>query len=414
MKIYLVGGAVRDQLLGLPIKERDWVVVGGQPELMLSQGYQQVGHDFPVFLHPTTHEEYALARIERKRSPGYYGFVCDTSSKVTLEEDLARRDLTINAMAMDDHGQLIDPYHGQADLEHKILRHVSAAFVEDPVRVLRVARFLARFHHLGFRLAPETKLLMKAMVRNGELAHLVAERGWQEWEQGLSEKNPELFINTLRECGALEVVIPEVHALFGIPNKNSEDKNVDSGMHSVAALSVAATMSNDPLVRFATLILDVGKTITPMVNWPCHPGYEQLGVTVIDNLCQRLRIPKRYQKAGSQASLWHWNISNVGQLSPEAVVSVFDKMDAYREVTEFERLLKVSEANYLAGKKGRFIETSPNDYPQAQLWRIMLSECQKISAKAWVDQGLVGLAIKEALHDARVACVSNLKQFHNI
>ncbi len=233
MKVYLVGGAVRDQLLGLDTKERDWVVVGATPEMLLQQNYRQVGRDFPVFLHPVSKEEYALARTERKSAPGYYGFVCDFSSQVTLEEDLARRDLTINAMARDEQGTLIDPYHGQKDLKNKILRHVSPAFSEDPVRVLRVARFAARFHHLGFRLANETRALMYAMVKQGELAHLVPERVWKEWQKSLEEVNPEQFILTLRSCGALKIILPELDALFGIPNPYHYHHEIDSGIHSL-------------------------------------------------------------------------------------------------------------------------------------------------------------------------------------
>lgn len=262
MKTYLVGGAVRDSLLGYPIHERDWVVVGATPEQLLEQGYRQVGRDFPVFLHPSTGEEYALARTERKSAPGYYGFQCRFDPSVSLQDDLLRRDLTINAMAVDAEGELIDPYHGQADLQAKLLRHISPAFAEDPVRILRVARFAARYHHLGFKLAEETRQLMYSMVKKGELAYLVAERVWQEWQRSLQEKNPEIFITILRACGALKIVLPELDCLFGIPNPRHYHPEVDSGVHSLLSLQACVTMTCDPMLRFAALVHDLGKGCT--------------------------------------------------------------------------------------------------------------------------------------------------------
>lgn len=390
MKIFLVGGAVRDQLLGLPIKERDWVVVGETPEALLSQGYQAVGRDFPVFLHPKTREEYALARTERKQGVGYYGFTCDANPAVTLEEDLARRDLTINAMAMDSDGRVIDPYHGQEDIKHKLLRHVSDAFVEDPVRVLRVARFISRFQHLGFTLAPKTRQLMQRMVRAGELAHLVPERVWQEWQQSLLEPNPECFITTLRDCGGLAVVLPEIDALFGVPNARHYHPEVDTGVHALQALVITSKLSTDPLVRFATLLHDLGKAKTPMQIWPEHPAHEVAGVAIIQALCQRLRVPTRYQQCALMVARWHGVIHRLSQLSAEEIVDVFDKTAAFRDSLAFERVLLSA------------------DYQFAHLWRIMLAECCKLTASTWVEQGLVGVAIKNALYQARVACVKAL------
>ncbi len=399
MKVYLVGGAVRDQLLGYPIKENDWVVVGSTPSELLQQGFQQVGKDFPVFLHPSSHEEYALARTERKRGPGYYGFACDYNPNVTLEEDLARRDLTINAMAKSLSGELIDPYHGQNDLNLKQLRHVSPAFIEDPVRVLRVARFAARYHHLGFRLAKETKNLMYAMCKSGELNHLVAERVWQEWMRSLSEKNPEVFITILRECGALQVILPELDALFGVPNPRAYHPEVDSGVHTLMVIAAASTISTMSKIRFAASVHDLGKGITPMGIWPSHHGHEQLGVNLIKALCERLRIPVEYKKFAQTVSQFHLLIHRFFELRPETLVSVLEKADAFRRPQQFKELLQVCKADQF-GKGKRF-----DEYPQEQAWLDVLSETQKISAKSFIEQGLQGEAIRKALHDQRVSCI---------
>ncbi len=401
MNVYLVGGAVRDRLLGYPVKEHDWVVVGTTPEQLLQQGYQQVGRDFPVFLHPQTREEYALARTERKSAPGYHGFICDFNPQVTLEEDLVRRDLTINAMAMDANGNLIDPYHGQADLQAKLLRHVSPAFVEDPVRVLRVARFAARYHHLGFKLADETSALMYAMVKRGELGHLVAERAWQEWQRSLEEKNPEIFISTLRACGALRIVLPELDALFGVPNTPHYHPEIDSGVHTLMVLRAAVEMSKDPMIRFGALVHDLGKACTPMVDWPSHHGHEKSGLAVIEKLCQRLRIPADYRKFALLVSMFHLTVHRLFELKAATIVKLFEQTDAFRRRERFEQLLIVCEAD--AQGTGRKI-----DYKQAQHWRDLLDACAKISAQQLVAQGLQGEAIKLGLHQQRVACVKDI------
>ncbi len=404
MKVYLVGGAVRDKLLDYPVKERDWVVVGATPEELIQQGYRQVGRDFPVFLHPETGEEYALARTERKSAPGYYGFQCDFATSVSLEDDLQRRDLTINAMAMDENGQLIDPYHGRRDLEQKILRHVSPAFIEDPVRVLRVARFAARYHHLGFRLAGETRALMYSMVKKGELDHLVAERVWQEWQRSLEEKNPEVFITTLRDCAALKVILPELDALFGVPNTRKYHPEVDSGIHTLMVLKMAVNQSLNPVIRFAALVHDLGKALTPMNEWPSHHGHEARGVDAINEMCKRLRIPTEYRKLAVMASRYHLEIHRLFELRPNTIVKLLEKTDAYRRPHLFDQLLIVCEAD----KKGRLGQTDM-DYKQAAVWQYILQQSAKITAKQLVEQSYEGEAIREELHKRRVACVQLIK-----
>lgn len=398
MKVYLVGGAVRDRLLNLPVKERDWVVVGASPQELLDQKFRQVGRDFPVFLHPQTNEEYALARTERKSAPGYYGFECDFSKSVTLEEDLARRDLTINAMAMDEQGVIIDPYHGQQDLKDKILRHVSPAFIEDPVRVLRVARFAARFHHLGFKLANETRLLMYAMARRGELDHLVPERVWQEWQRSLDEKNPEQFILVLRACDALSIIIPEIEALFGVPNSYHYHREVDSGVHSLMVLQAAVKLSTDPVTRFCALVHDLGKAKTPVNEWPKHHGHEEKGVAVIESLCARLRIPNEYRNLAVMTSRHHLTIHRLFELRANTIVKLLERCDAFRRPNLFDNMLIACQADAEGCGK-------PVNYQQRHLWQYILAECAKVNPQSLIALGYEGSAIKDALHQHRVACV---------
>ncbi|RUR08294.1 multifunctional CCA addition/repair protein [Legionella sp. km772] len=398
MNIYLVGGAVRDKLLGLPIKERDWVVVGATPDELLKMNYRQVGRDFPVFLHPETKEEYALARTERKSSPGYYGFDCNFSSTVTLEEDLARRDLTINAMALDEQGGLIDPYRGRVDLEAKLLRHVSPAFVEDPVRVLRVARFAARFYHLGFRLANETRSLMYAMVQNGELEHLVPERVWQEWHKSFLEKNPEQFILTLRSCGALAVILPEIDQLFGVPNPYKHHPEIDSGVHSLMVLEAAVQLSEDPVTRFAALVHDLGKALSPMASWPRHHGHEERGVPVIEALCSRLRIPNDYRSLAVMVSRFHLLIHRITELRAATIVSILDSIDAFRRPQLFAALVIACQAD--SAGRGKAVE-----YHQAGRWQSVFEAATKVNVKSVIDEGYQGHAIKHELHQRRIASV---------
>lgn len=372
MKVYLVGGAVRDQLLGYPVHERDWVVVGGTPEALIKQGYQQVGRDFPVFLHPQTREEYALARTERKQSVGYYGFTCDFNPGVSLEEDLMRRDLTINAMAMDADGTLIDPFHGQADLQQKCLRHVSSAFVEDPVRVLRVARFAARYHHLGFTLADETHALMVDMVKQGELAHLVPERVWQEWESSLHEKNPEQFIEILRHCGALAVVIPEWDALLG---------------GALETLKQTAALSDDPILRFAALWHDIGHE-----NTSSREKIQQQ----VRSLCERLRIPKTYEHCLTMTAQFYPILQRLEALDPESIVTTLEQCDAFRRPQIFMQLIWLADV----------LAQQPS-HKQAKNWLILLDICGKISAQVLIAQGYQGEGIKQGLHQQRVDAVTN-------
>ncbi|QDP71127.1 multifunctional CCA addition/repair protein [Legionella israelensis] len=403
MKVYLVGGAVRDQLLGYPVKERDWVVVGATPEELKQKGFRQVGRDFPVFIHPETGEEYALARTERKSGSGYYGFQCHYSPDVTLEEDLQRRDLTINAMALDENNLLIDPYHGKRDLENKYLRHISPAFSEDPVRVLRTARFMARYHHLGFHLANETRSLMYRMVKTGELNHLVAERVWQEWQRSLDECNPEMFIHTLRECGALKIILPEIDRLFGVPNPSHHHPEVDTGVHSLLVLQAAVKLSKEPLVRFVALLHDLGKALTPMKEWPRHHGHEEKGVDVIEALCERLRIPADYRSLAVLTSRFHLNIHRLFELNASTIVKILEKTDAFRRIARFDQLLLACEAD--AQGRGREV-----DYKQASSWQYIRTECAKVTAKTLVEQGYQGKAIQEQLHQRRVACVDFIKK----
>jgi tRNA nucleotidyltransferase (CCA-adding enzyme) len=401
MKAYLVGGAVRDQLLGFPVTDRDWVVVGATPERLRQLGYQQVGRDFPVFLHPETREEYALARTERKHAGGYYGFVCDASPHVTLEEDLARRDLTINAIAMDDNGVFIDPYGGIEDLKFKRLRHVSDAFIEDPVRVLRVARFAAKFYHLGFELAEDTQCLMRLMVKQGELAHLVPERVWQEWQRSLTTDNPECFITTLRACGALRVILPEIDALFGVPGSPRHHSEIDSGIHSLLVLKASVAMSPDPKIRFAALLHDLGKATTPVLSWPSHPRHDENGVAIINTLCQRLRIPLDYRHLAEMVSRFHISIHRLYDVTATQIVSILEQMDAFRRPQRLNEVLLVCEAD--AQPHGM-----RTDYQQTAGWRLLQSECAKICAKDVMMQGYQGAQIKKVLHLLRVNCVEHI------
>lgn len=406
VKVYLVGGAVRDTLLGYPFTEKDYVVTGATRQQMLDLGFEQVGKDFPVFLHPKTKEEYALARLERKKGKGYYGFELDFTPSVSLEDDLKRRDLTINAMAMDDAGNIIDPYGGQADLEAKLIRHVSDAFVEDPVRVLRVARFVARYHHLGFRLANETRLLMAEMTRFGELDHLVAERVWQECERALAEKNPEQFFLTLRQVGALAIIFPEIDQLFGVPNKITKHPEIDSGIHTLYTLQACCQLTEYSCLRFAALVHDLGKAKTAMSHWPSHPKHEEAGISIIKHLCQRLKIPNTYQSFAVLVCRFHLLIFRVNRLAAEEILFVLNQTDAFRRSERFEQLLLVCEAdNNGTGQKLPFT--------QGDKWRYLLSECVKVQAKDVVSQGFMDQQIKLELDARRLACINLIKTIWN-
>ena len=345
MKIYLVGGAVRDTLLNYPVIERDWVVVGANAQQMLDQGFVQVGKDFPVFLHPTTKEEYALARIERKTAPGYTGFSFDASQAVSLKQDLERRDLTINAIAQADDGTLIDPYGGQQDIAQKQLRHVSLAFCEDPVRILRIARFVARYHHLGFTIAPETHTLMQRMVEAGEVDALVPERVWKETAKALSEANPARYFEELRACGALARIMPELDALFGVPQPPAHHPEIDTGVHSLLCLTEAAQLSTTINVRFAALIHDLGKACTPSELLPSHHGHEQKGLKKVTSLCERLNVPKDTKRLALAACEFHTHCHRATELKASTLNKLFTALGAYKNTEFFNAFLQVCEAD---------------------------------------------------------------------
>lgn len=400
MNIYLVGGAVRDKLLGLPQRERDWVVVGSTPEALLAEGFKPVGKDFPVFLHPKTQEEYALARTERKTGKGYYGFECYASPDVTLEEDLSRRDLTINAMAATEQGEIIDPYNGQQDLKNKILRHVSPAFSEDPVRVLRVARFAARFQPLGFTVAPETLALMRTMVENGEVDALVAERVWQEMHRALTEVDPAQFFLVLRECGALKRLWPALDKLWGIPQPEQHHPEIDTGDHVMMVLGIAAKMTNDPLTRFAALCHDLGKGESPPENWPSHRGHEDRGVPIIEAFCKRYRAPKEYSDLAKLVSRFHLHCHRAFELKSTTLLKTLERLDAFRQPERFEKFLIACEAD-AKGRTGR--EAIP--YPQANRMREALQVAKAVLIKPLIDSGLEGAALGAKLHQERARAI---------
>ncbi len=405
MKIYLVGGAVRDGLLRLPVKDKDWVVVGATPQEMLDAGYQQVGKDFPVFLHPKSREEYALARTERKSGQGYTGFTCYAAPDVTLEQDLLRRDLTINAIAQDEHGEFIDPYNGRADIEKRLLRHVSPAFNEDPLRVLRVARFAARYAHLNFQIAPETQALMSAMAANGELEHLTPERVWKETENALTSRNPQVYFDVLRKCGALKVLFPEIDALFGVPAPEKWHPEIDTGIHVLMTLAIAAQLSPEVDVRFATLCHDLGKGLTPKEFWPRHHGHGPAGVKLVEQLCQRMRVPNEIRDLARLVAEYHDLIHTMSILQPKTIIKLFDAIDAWRKPQRVEQMALTSEAD-ARGRTG--FEAS--DYPQGRLLRAAWVAAQSVTNKEVIDDGFSGPAIRDELTRRRIAAVEAWKK----
>jgi tRNA nucleotidyltransferase (CCA-adding enzyme) len=398
MESYLVGGCVRDQLLGLEVKDRDWVVVGSTVKEMLAQGYQAVGKDFPVFLHPQTHEEYALARTERKTAPGYKGFTVHADPKVTLEEDLLRRDLTINAIAQKTDGTLVDPYDGQQDLKDKILRHVSPAFVEDPVRVLRIARFAARFN---FTIADETKALISQMIEQGELEHLVAERVWQEMVKALSTDKPSLFFTTLRELGALKIIFPEIERLFGVPQTAQWHPEVDTGAHVMMVIDQAAKLSDDLAVRFAALCHDLGKGTTKQEILPKHIGHEKRSVDLTKALCERLRVPNDIKDLALKVAEFHGHVHKLNEMRPKTIVSLLEKLDLFRRPEKLDPFCLAC----LADARGR-LGYENIEVPEIELLKTYFEVANQIIAKPFVEQGLKGKAISEAVHKKRVEVVS--------
>lgn len=402
METFLVGGAVRDHLLGLKIIDRDWVVVGGTPEQMTNMGFKPVGKDFPVFIKPGSGEEYALARTERKTAKGYQGFAFNTSPNITLEEDLARRDLTINAMAQAPDGSIIDPFNGQTDLKAKTLRHVSDAFIEDPVRILRIARFAARF---DFEVADETMQLMKNMVENGEVDALVAERVWAEFHKALSTERPRKFIEVLYDCGALARILPEVHALFGIPQPEQHHPEIDTGIHTLMVLEQACILSSDPIVRFAALMHDLGKAKTPKDEWPRHIGHEQLGVAVIHGLCQRLRVPTKFRELACIVSEYHLKMHRLSELKNTTILKLLESTGSLRNEERAKHFVFACEAD----AKGR-TGLENRDYPQRDLFFSYLAAANSVDSQAIAKQFDNGAAIKDAIRRARIQAIAVIKK----
>jgi len=400
MKVYLVGGAVRDELLGRPVGERDWVVVGATPQQMTDAGFRQVGRDFPVFLHPETGEEHALARTERKTGPGYRGFEVAFSPDVTLEDDLRRRDLTINAMARDESGTLIDPYGGRADIDARRLRHVSDAFNEDPVRILRVARFLARYEPLGFSIAPETMARMRAMVAAGEADALVAERTWQETAKALAELVPAAWMRALRECGALARIFPELDALYGVPQPEKWHPEIDTGLHMELVLQAAADLTAEPRIRFAALMHDLGKGRTPRSRWPRHIGHEESGARLVEGLSERLRVPTDYRELAILAARWHGLAHRALELRPRTVLELLEACDAFRRPERFRELLIACEADHRG--RGGFRE---RPYPQGDLLREAQAKAMAVALNDADRAGLTGEKIGELLRRRRLGAL---------
>lgn len=407
MKRYLVGGAVRDELMNYPFSERDWVLVGATEtdlEEMISEGYQQVGKDFPVFLHPQSKEEYALARTERKTGHGYGGFSVNTNN-VSLEEDLSRRDLTINAIAKSADGKITDPYGGQNDIKNRVLRHVSAAFSEDPLRILRVARFSARYAHLGFTLAPETLQLMKNMVEAGEVEHLVAERVWKETERALTEKTPTAFFQCLRDCGALKVVMPEIDALFGVPQRAEYHPEIDTGIHSLMVLEQACLLSPEPKIRLAAVLHDVGKAQTPQDVLPRHIGHEQRSLAIIQTFCERLRVPKTFLTCALHLAEFHTLCHRARELRGVTLSKLFRQLDAYRKPQALDDFLLGSLADS-RGRKG----FENNDYPQVDYLKEAYTVANRINAKDIIAQGYSGREISLQLEQQRATALEHYRQ----
>ncbi|WP_235961353.1 multifunctional CCA addition/repair protein [Spirabiliibacterium mucosae] len=409
-QIYLVGGAVRDALLGLEVKDRDYVVVGATPEAMLRQGFRQVGAQFPVFLHPESHEEYALARTERKAGHGYQGFAFDFTPSVTLEQDLIRRDLTINAIAQSSDGKLIDPYGGVNDIENRTLRHISPAFAEDPLRVLRVARFYARFAHLGFSIAPETLDLMREIVNAGELSFLTPERVWLECEKALVSDSPQCFFNALHECGALAVLMPEIDALFGVPNPPKHHPEIDSGIHTLmvleqsARLTVGDESARKIKVRFAALTHDLGKALTQPEILPHHYGHEERGVKSVKALCQRLKVPNTVAHFAQLSCRFHTHVHRIMEMKPSTIVRFFDQIDAWRKPENLRDLALVCRAD----SRGR-LGFEEVEYPQADIVLALFNAAQHADVQAIIKQSWQGAQIREQLALARAQLVEKAK-----
>lgn len=404
MQIYKVGGAVRDRLLGLPVSDTDWVVVGSSAEAMLANGFRPVGEDFPVFLHPQSGEEYALARTERKSGKGYGGFTFHASPDVTLEEDLIRRDLTVNAMAEDDHGQIVDPYGGQRDLQARVLRHVSPAFAEDPLRVLRVARFAARYAPLGFSVAPETLSLMRELAESGELKALTAERGWKEISRALLEPRPDVFIQVLRDCGALAELLPEVDALFGVPQTATHHPEVDTGTHLLMVLQQCALHQQPLTVRWACLLHDLGKGTTPQTEWPRHIAHETRGLKLIRTANERYKAPRDCQELALLVGEYHTHGHRALELRASTLFELLQRFDVYRRPQRFEEFIAACEMD-ARGRLG--FET--REYPQADYLRGAMQAAREVAVQPLLDKGLQGAELGKALNQARMEALSHYR-----
>ncbi|MBK1734381.1 multifunctional CCA tRNA nucleotidyl transferase/2'3'-cyclic phosphodiesterase/2'nucleotidase/phosphatase [Halorhodospira abdelmalekii] len=409
MRCYRVGGSVRDELLGLPVHDADWVVVGATPGTLEQLGYRPVGKDFPVFLHPQTREEYALARTERKVGAGYCGFAFHAAPDVSLEQDLARRDLTINAMARDEHGALIDPYGGREDLEAGWLRHVTAAFAEDPVRILRLGRFLARFAPLGFKVAPETLALCREMVAAGEVDALVPERVWQELRRGLMEPAPQCMIELLRNCGALAKILPEIDVLFSVPQRADYHPEGDVGTHTLCVLAAAAHLELSESARFAALVHDVGKALTPAAEWPRHPHHDKNGEPVVVELYRRLRVPRQCAEVARLVTRYHLSVHRASGMRPGSLVTLLERLDAFRRPERLEAVLGACEADFRGrgGSPEQIAQTAERvPYRAAAAIRQAYAAASPVSARTFVEQGLRGPEIGRAVREARCQAVA--------
>lgn len=407
MKIYLVGGAVRDTLLKLPITEKDWVIVGATPQEMLNIGYEQVGKNFPVFLHPDNHEEYALARTERKSGKGYTEFVCHTSPLITIEEDLSRRDLTINAMAYDAHGTLIDPYHGQRDIQLKILRHISNTFKEDPLRVLRVARFAAKFTHIHFTIAPETLILMQQMIH--ELLYLSPERIWIETKKALATNNPQIYFQVLHHCGALKILFPELNILFNIPMlcKWNTNLQINVGDHIINSLKKMAYLTNNITLRFAILCHDIGKGITPHKTWPIHPNHGILGISLIENLCNKLKIPRKICNFAKIVSQYHEYLYNISSISSKKLMILFKVFNCWKYSYQIKNIINIYKSNNV-----EYInkENNSNNIEKFLYTAFMITN--KITVKDIINDGFTGINISKELYLRRLNALTLWKKHH--
>ena len=405
LNFFLVGGAVRDALLNRNVVDKDYVVVGSSVDEMLSLGFIQVGKDFPVFLHPKTKQEYALARTEKKSGQGYTGFNCNAAADVTLEEDLLRRDLTVNAMAMDDTGKVVDPYNGQNDLNNRVLRHVSEAFIEDPLRVLRVARFAARYHEYGFTIAPETLTLMTQLSESGELLSLSGERIWQEMERSLADPNPQIFFQVLYQCQALKSLWPDLHNLWGIPNPERWHPEICSGIHTMMVLKQAVLLSEKTSVRFASVCHDLGKSLTEDSTLPSHPGHETAGLPLIEELCARLRVPTAHKSLALKVCQFHLHVHKAFELKPSTILKLFNQLDVWRKPDEFADFLLCCQADF-TGRLG----FENREYLQKEFLYLAFELLKKVTAKPFVEKGLKGLAIKEAIERQRLIDLTTFKQ----